>query len=316
MMRMRARALKKKKKLLTINLYLVRRRDIMGFIIRGKDVANHFMIDINQALKEINNDVPTLAMIRVGNHPSEVAYERSVIKKLQPLGIECQSIAVDEGISQTSFDELFYHVNSNPEVNAILVLKPLPKQLKLDTIIANIDPNKDVDCIGVHNMAKMYQEGPKGFIPCTAEAVMKILSYQQVELVGKEIVMIGFGMVIGRPLTLLLLESGSTVTVCNEFTKDLKQESQRADVLIVATGVAHLIKEEHVKSNAVVIDVGINVDKEGRLVGDVEIDRVLPKASAVTPVPGGVGTVTTYVLAQHVVEAYRLQHPLKNNLTF
>lgn len=279
----------------------------MGHIIKGKDVAEFFLVDVNSQFPKDSAKKPKLAVLRVGSHPSEISYEKSVISKLTPLGIECESYVYDEKVAQQEFDNEFDKVNLNPDIHGILLLKPLPKHLTLDHVIKTINPLKDVDCIGMVNMAKIYQEGPKGFIPCTAEAVMEIMKYENIELKGKSIVMVGFGMVIGRPLTLLLLEAGSTVTVCNEFTKDLKEESSRADVLIVATGVIHLINEEHVKENAVVIDVGINVDKKGRLVGDVNFDDVLSKASGVTPVPGGVGTVTTYVLASHVIKAFDRQ---------
>ncbi|MGX7023472.1 bifunctional 5,10-methylenetetrahydrofolate dehydrogenase/5,10-methenyltetrahydrofolate cyclohydrolase [Vagococcus hydrophili] len=277
----------------------------MGNIIKGQDVAQTLLISNCQRVSD--GVKPRLAVIRVGNHPSEISYERSVIKKLVPLGIDCVSYVYDQNIEQEAFDTAFDQINHDSSVHSILLLKPLPKHLSLDHVIQTIDSLKDVDCIGMVNMAKIYQEGPKGFLPCTAEAVLKIVSYAGIELKGKSIVMVGFGMVIGRPLTLLLLEAGSTVTVCNEYTKDLKAESSRADVLIVATGVIHLINEEHVKKDAVVIDVGINVNDKGRLVGDVNFEDVLEKAASVTPVPGGVGTVTTYVLATHVFEAYEQQ---------
>ncbi len=279
----------------------------MGSIIRGKDVANFFLEDINMSILKNGDARPKLAIIRIGNHPSEISYEKSVKNKLVPLGIECETLVHAETINQREFDRNFDLINEDPEVHSILLLKPIPKHLSLVHVIETIDPKKDVDCIGMINMVKVYQEGPKGFIPCTAEAALQIVNYQKIDLKGKSIVMVGFGMVIGRPLTLLLLEAGSTVTVCNEFTTDLQKESSRADVLIVAAGVIDLIKKEHVKQDAIVIDVGINVDKKGRLVGDVNFDEVLTKAGSITPVPGGVGTVTTYVLASHVFKAFELQ---------
>lgn len=279
----------------------------MGHVIKGKDVAEKFLIDVTSKLPDKDEVRPTLAIVRIGNHPSEIAYEKSVIKRLNPLGIECVSYVFEKEIEEAEFNRSFDEINQNPQIHSILLLKPVPKHISLDHVIQTIDPLKDVDAIGLVNMAKIYQEGQKGFIPCTAEAVTKILEYQKIELKGTAVTMVGFGMVIGRPLTLLLLESGSTVTVCNEFTKDLKTETSRADVLIVATGVIHLIEEDFVKEGATVIDVGINVDKKGRLVGDVNFEDVKDKASSITPVPGGVGTVTTYVLASHVLESFRLQ---------
>ncbi|HCM88311.1 MAG TPA: bifunctional 5,10-methylenetetrahydrofolate dehydrogenase/5,10-methenyltetrahydrofolate cyclohydrolase [Vagococcus sp.] len=308
-MRNCASRLKKRLILFMIEIIKIKGCDSVGNIIKGQDVAQSLILN---NYKKVSTEIkPRLAVIRVGNHPSEISYERSVVNKLVPMGIECISYVYDQNIIQKDFDQAFDRINLDESVHSILLLKPLPKHLSLEHVIQTIDPLKDVDCIGMINMEKIYQEGPKGFLPCTAEAVLNIVSYEGIELKGKSIVMIGFGMVIGRPLTLLLLEAGSTVTVCNEYTKDLKAESSRADVLIVATGVIHLINEEHVKKDAVVIDVGINVNDKGRLVGDVDFENVLEKAASVTPVPGGVGTVTTYVLATHVFQAYEQQNKLR-----
>lgn len=282
----------------------------MANVIKGKDVARNFLLERQKRELKTNLSVPKLVIIRVGENGSEMSYERSVMSKLVPLGIECQSVVLPESVSQKEFNQTFNQVNHDSSVHGILLLKPVPKTLSLVHVIETIDPLKDVDCIGTVNMSKIYQEGPKGFIPCTARAVMKIIEFEKVDLKGKTIVMVGFGMVIGRPLTILLVEAGGTVTVCNEYTKDLSKECLRADVLIVATGVRHLIDNHHVKEDAVVIDVGINVDEEGRVVGDVDFDSVLEKAGSITPVPGGVGTVTTYVLAEHVFEAFDLQNKL------
>ena len=279
----------------------------MANVIKGEEVVKNFLVINKKNDYKAYNRVPKLSIIRVGESESEKAYERSVMNKLVPLGIECVSTVLEESVNQDVFDQTFNEINQDEEIHGILLLKPVPKHISLAHVIETINPKKDVDCIGATNMARIYQEGKKGFIPCTAEAVMQIINFEEIDLKGKSVVMVGFGMVIGRPLTLLLVEAGSTVTVCNEFTKDLKQESSRADVLIVATGVKHLIEENHVKQDAVVIDVGINVDEDGRIVGDVDFDAVSKKAGSITPVPGGVGTVTTYVLADHVFKAFELQ---------
>lgn len=279
----------------------------MANVIKGKEVVDSFLFKSIKSDVKTNDSKPKLSIIRIGEDESEKSYERSVMNKLVPLGIECTSTVMSGQIKQKEFDQMFDQINQDKGIHGILLLKPVPKHLSLAHVIETIDPKKDVDCIGAVNMARIYQEGAKGFIPCTAEAVMQIINFEGIDLKGKAIVMVGFGMVIGRPLTLLLVEAGSTVTVCNEFTKDLKKESSRADVLIVATGVKHLIAENHVKKDAVVIDVGINVDENGRIVGDVDFDAVAEKAGSITPVPGGVGTVTTYVLADHVFKAFELQ---------
>lgn len=279
----------------------------MANVIKGKEFIKKLLLNNRNTAYKTNVNKPSLSIVRVGEGESEKAYEKSVMSQLVPLGIECHVTVMEESVSQNEFDEGFDQINQDDSIHAILLLKPIPKGLSLLHVIETIDPKKDVDCIGTANMARLYQEGIKGFIPCTAEAVMEIIHFEQINLKGSVVVMVGFGMVIGRPLTLLLAEAGSTVTVCNEFTKDLKKETSRADILIVATGVKHLIKEPHVKKEAVVIDVGINVDENGRIVGDVDFDAVSEKAGSITPVPGGVGTVTTYVLADHVFRAFNLK---------
>lgn len=274
-------------------------------IIKGSAVVQTMKKNLKTALSKLGDRKPTLAVIRIGQRPSEVSYEKSVFKKLIPLGIHCLSKALHEDISQKAFDQLFDQINVDPHINGILLLQPIPEHLSLKHVIDTIDPFKDIDCIGAINMYKVYQNGEsKGFLPCTAEAVMNIIDFMGIDLVGQEVVIVGFGMVVGRPLTILLIEAGSTVTVCHEYTKDLVEECQRGELLIAAAGVAHLINAKHVKMHSNIIDVGINTDKNGHLCGDVDFEAVLPKVNQITPVPNGVGTVTTYVLAAHVFRSF------------
>lgn len=273
--------------------------------IKGIDVVSSLKQTLTH--KQFTNQQPTLAILMVGQHASEVSYATSIQRKFGPLNLNCDITTLDESISQETFDAQFDALNHTSGIDGILVLQPVPKHLSLDHAIHTIDPKKDVDCIGVANMVKIYQDGPKGFLPCTAEAVLKIIEYKDVALKGQHVVLVGFGLVIGRPLSLLLVEKGATVTICHKYTQDLAKECQRGDILVVATGVPHLIGPNHVKPGAFVIDVGINVDASGMVCGDVHYKEVEDKVSYITPVPGGVGAVTTYVLAEHVVRAFENQ---------
>lgn len=270
-------------------------------IIKGMDVIQPIKQEI---IESIDKGIqPCLGIIRIGNRSSEISYEKSVIKQLQPLGIIVESIVLPKDVTQETFDETFDKVNQNSQINGILLLKPLPQHLSIDHVEKTINPLKDVDCIGNVNMSKLYKDGKKGFIPCTAQAVLEILTHIDFELVGKKVALVGFGMVIGRPAAHLLVERGATVTICHKDTKDLVKECIDADLIIVATGVIGLISSQHVKPGAIIIDVGINVDENGKLCGDVSFDSVQSVAGYITPVPGGVGTVTTYTLAKHTLEA-------------
>ncbi|MGX7059126.1 bifunctional 5,10-methylenetetrahydrofolate dehydrogenase/5,10-methenyltetrahydrofolate cyclohydrolase [Vagococcus humatus] len=275
-------------------------------VLRGKDVSQPLREKLSEELKQLTSQ-PNLAIVRVGNDPSQMSYETSCQRIMGKLGIQTTSYVFSEDINQADFDSLFKDINDNPEVTSILLLKPLPKHLTDEKVNQLIRPEKDVDCIGTANMAKLYQDDYSRFVPCTAQACMEILDYTGIDLKGKKVAMIGFGMVIGKPLTLMLVKRGATVVVCHEFTQDVPKETKECDVLITATGVAGLVGTEHVNEKMIVIDVGINVNDKGELVGDVSYEPVKEIVAGVTPVPGGVGTVTNTVLASHVLKSYQLQ---------
>ncbi|MGO2083198.1 bifunctional 5,10-methylenetetrahydrofolate dehydrogenase/5,10-methenyltetrahydrofolate cyclohydrolase [Vagococcus sp.] len=270
--------------------------------ISGKRVVEK--IEIALANKQYEGRLPTLAILRVGHKTSDSAYETSLTKVMKRLNIKVLTTHLANDISQQKFDFEFDQLNNDEEIDGILLFNPVPSHLSLEHVVAQIDPSKDVDCIGAINTLKIYLDNEKGFLPCTAEAVLKILAYQEIELKGKDVVIIGFGFVIGRPLSLLLVEAGCTVTVCHIDTVNLAEKCRRAEIIVSATGVPSLVNEEYVKEGAVVIDVGINVDKRGHLCGDVDYESVYDKVKSITPVPGGVGTVTTYTLAEHVVQSF------------
>jgi methylenetetrahydrofolate dehydrogenase (NADP+)/methenyltetrahydrofolate cyclohydrolase len=200
------------------------------------------------------------------------------------------------------------YINDNKDVHGILCFRPLPKQLDEEAIKYVISPEKDVDCFSPINSAKIMEGDKSGFPPCTPTAVVEILKHYGVELKGANVAVLGRSMVVGKPAAMLLLNENATVTICHSRTKDLAKVTSEADVLVAAVGRAKMVKENFVKEGAVVIDVGINVDENGNLCGDVDTAAVQDKVSMITPVPAGVGSVTTSILAKHVVKACKAQN--------
>jgi len=281
----------------------------MGTLIKGKPVADKIKEELKAQISDLNAKgiVPKLAIVRVGNEPSDMAYERGAIKTMASTNIETDVRALPKDITQADFINELKKINSDKSVHGILVFRPLPKQLDENIIKHVIAPEKDVDCFSPINVAKVFEGDETGFPPCTPSAVMEILNYYGVPLKGKNAVVIGRSMIVGKPAAMLLLKEHATVTICHSRTKDLPQVASGADVLVVGIGRAKMIKSSYIREGAVVIDVGINVDEEGNLCGDVDTEDCVNKASMITPVPGGVGSVTSSVLAKHVVKACKIQ---------
>ena len=246
---------------------------------------------------------PCLAVIRVGEDGSQLAYERGALKRMDKCGINCRVCAFDENISQEDFENEFKKINDDNSVHGILLLQPLPKTLSVEPIKDIINPLKDVDAVSPVNMYKILANDKTGYAPCTAEGVMEILDWMGTDLKGKKCKVIGRSMIVGKPLGLLLLARDATVTYCHSKTIELAKETKDADVLIAAAGSAKLVGADFVNENMTVIDVGVNVDENGNMCGDVDFEAVEPIVANITPVPGGTGAVTTSVLAKHVVKA-------------
>lgn len=274
--------------------------------LKGADVVSAMIGEMQEQLAKMQAAV-CLATVRVGGKPDDISYERGARKRMEKIGIECRSYAFPEDISDDDFKAEFTKINDDKSINGILLLRPLPRQIDEKAICEMIDPVKDVDCISPVNIEKVFVGDPSGFLPCTAAAVMKCLEFADIELAGKRAVVVGRSLVVGKPLAMLLLGKNATVTVCHSKTRDLSEECKRAEVLVSCVGRAKMLDEAYVGENAVVIDVGINVDEDGRLCGDVDYASAVKKASVITPVPGGVGAVTTAVLAQQVIKAARMQ---------
>ncbi|MEE8031919.1 tetrahydrofolate dehydrogenase/cyclohydrolase catalytic domain-containing protein [Clostridioides difficile] len=281
-----------------------------GQIIKGKPVADkiseELIKEVDLLVKEGIN--PKLTIVRVGARSDDLSYERGALKRCQNIGITTEVLELAEDITQEEYIDVLKRVNDDKNVNGILCFRPLPKHLNEEVIKYVIAPEKDVDCFSPINSAKVMEGDKSGFPPCTPTAVVEILKHYNVDLKGSKVTVLGRSMVVGKPVSMLLLSEHATVTICHSKTKNLSGVAAEADVLIAAIGRAKMVDESFVKDGAVVIDVGINVDEEGNLCGDVDTNAVLDKVSMITPVPEGVGSVTTSILAKHVVKACKLQN--------
>ena len=279
--------------------------EYMSGVMKGAETAKAMKESMEEqvhALKE-KGIVPCLAIVRVGARPDDLAYERGAKKRMEMVGGECRVHELPETIGQAELEQEFQAVNEDPSVHGILLFRPLPKHLDEEPLKAMINPLKDVDCMSPVNIAKVFSGDESGFAPCTAEAVMKLFEHYGVELSGKRVTVVGRSMVVGKPLAMLLLKANATVTVCHTRTKDLKEACRSAESLAAAAGKAKMITADMIADGAVVADVGINVDEDGALCGDVDFEAVSAKASLISPVPGGVGSVTSSVLASHVIRS-------------
>lgn len=272
-------------------------------ILKGLPVANAINEKLMEQVKSIEGPLPHLAIIRVGERPDDCSYERGAVKKMDKVGVRCTTYTFDADIDNETFQAEFDKINENPDIDGILMLRPLPKQLDEKQIENKIDPRKDLDGISPLNLAKVYAGDESGYAPCTAEAVIEMLDYAGIDIKGKRVTVVGRSLVIGKPVSMLLMKRNATVTVCHTKTVDMAGTCKNAEILVAAAGSARMIKKEYVADGAVVIDVGINVDDEGNLCGDADFDAISDIAAAATPVPGGVGSVTTSVLAKHLVKA-------------
>ena len=246
---------------------------------------------------------PTLGIIRVGENPSDISYEKGATKRCETLGVACEKILLPEDVSQEELLAVIEKVNKDDRIHGVLLFRPLPKHLNQAVIENALDPAKDVDCMTDGSMSGVFTGKKVGFPPCTPQACMEILDHYGIDCTGKKAVVIGRSLVVGKPAAMMLIKKNATVTVCHTRTVDMPSVTREADIIIVAAGRAGVVGADYVKPGQIVIDVGINMNDEGKLCGDVDYAAVEPIVDAITPVPGGVGSVTTSVLVGHVVEA-------------
>ena len=279
----------------------------MAAIIDGKAVSARLRQEMKGevAALQAKGITPGLAVVLVGEDPASQVYVRNKIRACEELGIRSQDHRLPADTTQERLLELIGELNGDPAVHGILVQLPLPKQISDQAVIAAIDPKKDVDAFHPQNVGKIVQ-GNYDFLPCTPAGVMALLRSTGVPVAGKECVVIGRSNIVGKPMALLMLHEHATVTICHSRTRDLAEVCRRADILIVAIGKARFVTADMVKEGAVVIDVGMDRDENGKLCGDVDFAGVEPKAGYITPVPGGVGPMTITMLMQNTITATRL----------
>ena len=283
----------------------------MGEIIKGKPVGDALSEVLKGECEALVKDgiQPKLAILRVGAKPNDLSYEKGALKKCDTIGIKAEVTELPEGTTQEQYIEALEKLNKDSSVHGILTFRPLPKGIDEEVIKNVIAPEKDVDCFSPMNTAKLMEGDKTGFPPCTPTAVVEILKHYNVPLNGANVVVLGRSMVVGKPVSMLLLGENATVTICHSKTQDLQKVCADADVLVAGVGRARMVTADYVKEGAVVIDVGINAKPEGGgICGDVDTDDVVGKASMVTPVPAGVGSVTTSILAKHVIKACKQQN--------
>ena len=280
----------------------------MARILKGKEVADALTAQMQKDVEELRaaGVTPTLCIFRVGERPDDLSYERGATKRAQTVGIDVKKVVLPADVTQEVFDEAFTKVNEDNSIHGILLFRPLPKQLDNEKARQMLNPAKDIDGCTDLSLAGVFTNTKTGFPPCTAQAAMEILHHFGIQIKGKKAAVIGRSLVIGRPVGMMLMHENATVVNCHTRTVDVPSITSKADILIAASGQLHSVTREYTNPDQVVIDVGINWDeKKGGISGDVAFEDVEPYVSAITPVPGGVGGVTTCVLIGHVVEAAR-----------
>lgn len=279
----------------------------MAVLLRGAPVADALMEKMEEKMAQLRQMQvrPGLAIVRIGERQDNLAYERGAIKRASSLGVGVRRFILPQGATEDTVIQTLRRVNEDDTIHGCLLLCPLPEHLDREKISNILAPEKDIDAITTASMGGLLTQTDIGFAPCTASACMEIIHYYDISLKGKKVAMVGKSSTVGLPTALLLMNEEATVSVCHIFTQpeDTRRFCQDADVIISAAGCAGLIRQDYVREGQVVIDVGINVNDQGKLCGDVDFPHVEPVVAAITPVPGGVGAVTSTVMIKHVVEA-------------
>ena len=282
-------------------------------IIDGKKVSAEVKERVRQQTLQLKNDyniTPGLAVVIVGDDPASRVYVNNKKKACEVVGFKSEEYALPAGTTQEELLGLVKTLNTKEDINGILVQLPLPKHLDDKAVIEAIDPKKDVDAFHAVNVGKIML-GEYDFLPCTPAGVMKMLHSYDIPVEGKECVVIGRSNIVGKPMGMLLLHENGTVTICHSRTKNLAEVCRRADILVAAVGIPKFVKADMVKEGAVVIDVGMDRDENGKLCGDVDFENVKDKCSFITPVPGGVGPMTISTLMKNTLKACKLQNNIE-----
>ena len=275
----------------------------MAEILSGAAVAQKLDDELKGKIEKLKNNgtEPTLCVVRLGQKPEDLSYERGLLKKAEKLGIEVNKKLYDENITQEELASELRKIDADNNNHGILIFRPLPSHIDEKKVLELISPQKDADGVTDASMLGIYADTGVGNPPCTAEACMEILKHYDIRVQGEKTVVLGRSLVVGKPLALMLLKENATVTICHSKSENLSKICKEADILIAAVGKAKLLDKEYVSEGQIVIDVGINMGEDGKLCGDVNFEEVESVVSKISPVPGGVGTVTATVLMSHVV---------------
>ncbi|WP_026477349.1 bifunctional 5,10-methylenetetrahydrofolate dehydrogenase/5,10-methenyltetrahydrofolate cyclohydrolase [Alkaliphilus transvaalensis] len=285
----------------------------MTMKLDGRPVVQYLREDMKKRIAKLaeRGQVPTILIIRVGDREDDLSYERSILKNCEILGINSVLAPLPATVSQEDLIELIEKFNEDDMVHGIMLFNPLPPHLDLNVIRKTINPIKDIDSINPANLERVFEGNVKGIAPCTPKAVIEMLKYYNIPLVGANVAMVGSSLVVGKPLSMLLLDEKATVTLCHSKTKNLAKITNQADIVVVAIGRGKFLKEEYFNDNTVIVDVGINDDGNGKICGDVDYDQVFGKVKAISPPLGGVGVITTTILLSHVIQACEGLNPIE-----
>lgn len=277
----------------------------MAHILLGGEVAYVLTESLSQRVVELKQRGvdPLLAIVRLGEEPAALLYEEGASKHAERIGVKVKVYALAEDANQADIEQVIVEINQDDSIHGCLVFSPLPSHIDEKRIANLLAPDKDVDASTEASLAGVFKGEPNRFAPCTAEAAMAIIDYYNVPLSGARVVVLGRSLVVGKPVAMLLLNANATVTICHSKTKDSAQIAKEADILVTCTGQSKMVTAEFTNPDQIIIDVGINVDENGKVSGDADFENIEPIVKAITPVQGGVGSVTVSVLIRHVVEA-------------
>lgn len=286
----------------------------MAMLLSGRPVSEALCRRIRAGMVPLRERgvVPTMGIVRVGARPEDMSYERGATKLAQSLGVAVVRTLLPEDVSEEELIEILREVNASSRVHGCLLFRPLPPHLNTMAVLGTLRPEKDIDAMTGASMGGLMIPTAQAFPPCTAAACLELLRHYQIPLPGKNIVIVGTGVTVGMPTAILLMNQGATVSACNIFTdpQRMRELCQGADIILSAAGKAGLIGREHVRAGQVVVDVGVSQGPDGKIRGDVDADQVASIVAALTPVPGGVGAVTSTVLSAHTVKAALRAHGL------
>lgn len=282
----------------------------MTEILKGKPVADQLKEEIKERVKALQgrNLQPKLTVVRIGANPNDISYEKGILKNCGNLGIETEVIERPQEVTTEEMVELLESLNADDAVSGVLLFRPVPRHVDEEVLRNALDPDKDVDCMNPRNLARVFESDFSRLVPATPMAAMKVMEHYGIELEGKTVAVVNRSLVFGRPIAMMLLSKNATPIICHSRTKDLTEVTKNADVVIVAMGRYASVGKDYVTEDSIVIDVGVSEGADGKVGGDADFEALQDYVKMITPVPGGVGSVTTTILLEQVVKACELKH--------